>query len=243
VQEELKDRNFTIVAVAFDSCGKAAVENWIRPATPIDIPPPLQDVMGWSAELCARAAVPTYPCLIDERHVVAELYNMANVPMAVWIDEQGRIVRPAEAAGTSDGFRTMDRATFAIAPEIAAKGKAARQTYIDAIRDWVAKGAASEYVLPPAERRRRVQGASATEALAMANFHLGQYLLEQGHREDAQKYFDQAKALCPERWHLVRQALEMIGVGNASGPEFWGALDALGEKAFYPPVEYGPEQK
>jgi len=199
--------------------------------------------MGWSADQCARAATPTYPCLIDERHVVAELYNMPNVPMAVWIDEQGQIVRPAEAAGASDGFRTMDRTTFAMAPAVAAKGKAARQTYIDAIRDWVAKGAASSYVLPPAERRRRVQGASATEALAMANFHLGQYLLEQGHRLDSQKYFDKAKALCPERWHLVRQAMELIAVGNASSPEFFAHVDALGERPYYPPVEYGPEQK
>jgi hypothetical protein len=229
--------------VAFDTGGKSAVESWIRPATPIEIPPPLQDVMGWTAEQCARAAVPTYPCLIDEAHVVAELYNMSNVPMAVWIDEQGRIVRPAEAAGASDGFRTMDRATFQMAPAIAATGKAARQGYIDAIRDWVARGEQSTYALPPAEVRRRVQGASATEAVAMANFHLGQYLFEQGHQQDSQKYFDRARALCPERWHLVRQALELVAVGNASGPEFFAAVDGLGDRPYYSPVEYGPARK
>jgi hypothetical protein len=229
--------------VALDTGGKAAVESWIRPAAPIEIPPPLQDVMGWSAEPSAAAAAPTYPCLIDERHIVAELYNMSNVPMAVWIDEQGQIVRPAEAAGASDGFRTMDRATFQMAPAVAAKGKAARQRYVDAIRDWVARGEQSAYVLQPAETRGRVQGASATEALAMANFHLGQYLFEQGHQQEAQTYFDRAKELCPERWHLVRQALELTGVGNASGPEFFAVVDALGDQPYYPPVDYRTAQK
>ena len=82
--------------------------------------------MGWGVDLCAKAAVPTYPCLIDEGHVVAELYNMTNVPMAVWIDEQGQIVRPVEAAGASDGFRTMDRATFAMKPEGAETGNSGK---------------------------------------------------------------------------------------------------------------------
>ena len=50
-------------------------------------------------------ARPTYPCLIDRDHHVADLYNLVNVPQAVWIDEHGRIVRPPETAGSTDGFR------------------------------------------------------------------------------------------------------------------------------------------
>ena len=55
------------IAIAFDSGGNAATEPWIK------------------------AAKPTYPCLIDRRHLVAELYDMVNVPTAVWIDERGKI--------------------------------------------------------------------------------------------------------------------------------------------------------
>ena len=39
-----------------------------------------------------EAAAPSYPALIDRNHRVAELYNMVNVPQAVWIDETGTIV-------------------------------------------------------------------------------------------------------------------------------------------------------
>jgi len=213
------------------------VESWIRPALPIELPPPLQDVMGWSAEQCARLAAPAYPCLIDERHVVAELYHMTNVPMAVWINEAGRIVRPVEPAGASDGFRTMDRATFAMKPAVAEKGRAIRQSYVDAVRDWVAKGEASPYALTPEEVRARIAGPSANEALANANFRLGQYFRTQGHQADARLYFETARRLCPESWHFVRQALELEEVGKASSPEFFAAVDALGDRPYYPPVD------
>ena len=222
--------------MAFDTAGRAAVESWIRPAT-IEIPPPLQDIMGWGADLCAKAAVPTYPCLIDERHIIAELYNMTNVPMAVWIDEQGHLVRPVEPTGASDGFRTMDRATFAMDPAIAEKGKITRRGYVDALRDWVKNGAASRYALAPEQMRARIAAPSSDEATANANFRLGQYLFAQGDKVAAQRYFDRARQLSPESWHFVRQALELVAVGNASSPEFFAAVDALGDRPYYPPVD------
>ena len=73
-----------IFSVAFDTRGVNAAKDWIRPVA-IEIPKGLQDIMGRSAELASRAGVPTYPCLIDEKHLVAELFNMVNVPSAVWI--------------------------------------------------------------------------------------------------------------------------------------------------------------
>ena len=71
--QDLSTKNFAIVAVAFDE--PQAARPWIE------------------------AAQPTYPCLIDRTHHVAELYHMVNVPQATWIDETGRIVRPPENAG------------------------------------------------------------------------------------------------------------------------------------------------
>jgi hypothetical protein len=226
-----------IIAVAFDTGGRAAVESWIRPATPIDLPQPLRDIMGWSSELCVKAAPPTYPCLIDERHLVAQLYNMTNVPMAVWIDEQGHMVRPVEPTGASDGFRKMDRTTFSLPAELAEQGRATRMNYVDAVRDWVKNGKSSAYALSPAQMRARIEAPSSSEALANANFRLGQHLRSQGNSAEAQHYFDTAKKLCPQSWHFVRQALEMISVGNASGPEFFAAVDALGDRPYYPPTE------
>ena len=38
------------------------------------------------------AAQPGYPCLIDRDHHLADLYNLVNVPQAVWIDGKYRLV-------------------------------------------------------------------------------------------------------------------------------------------------------
>ena len=234
--EELREKNFIIIAVALDTGGVAAVKEWTRPATPAQLPKELLDLMGWEETLSSKAAPPTYPCLIDEQHIVAERYNMVNVPTAVWINESGRIVRPAESAGATDGFRTVDRATFQMPAEVAAAGKQARTRYIDAIRDWVAKGDASAYALSPDEVRRRMHGMTESQALAAANFRLGHYLYQQGRQQDAQRYFAEAKRLHPENWSFKRQSWELEEPGKASGPEFWAAVEALGEKPYYPPV-------
>jgi hypothetical protein len=215
----------------------AAVKDWIRPAAPAQLPKELLDIMGWEETVSSRAATPTYPCLIDEKHVVAELYNMVNVPTAVWINEAGRIVRPAEPAGASDGFRTMDKTTFQMPEAVAVEGKRTRKLYVDALRDWIAKGDASVYALSAAEVRQRMRGPRDNDTRATANFRLGQYLYHQGHAQDAQRYFAEAKRLRPESWNFKRQSWELEEPGKASGPEFWAAVEALGEQLYYPRVE------
>jgi hypothetical protein len=81
-----------------------------------------------------------------------------------------------------------------------------------------------------------MHGRTESEALAAANFRLGQYLYQQGHRQDAQGYFAEAKRLHPENWSFKRQSWELEEPGKASGPEFWAAVEALEEKPYYPPV-------
>jgi hypothetical protein len=225
-----------IVAVALDTAGASAVREFIKPAS-VELPPILKDIMGWDDRLLARAAVPEYPCLIDEKHITGELFGFINVPMATWIDEEGHIVRPAEPAGMSDGMRSMDPATFKIPEHVVAAGKALRTSYIDAIRDWVNKGAKSEYALSREEILRRGEGPDATDALAAANFRLGQYLFAEGHREDAAPYFAKARELHPESWSYKRQTWELEQAGKAAGPEFFAAVQALGDKYYYAPVK------
>ena len=87
-----------------------------------------------------ESASPGYPCLIDVDHEVARLYNMINVPQAVWIDERGQIVRPTETAGVTDGFRKMDTTTYAIPKPELDEMMTARRRYLDSIRDWVTYG-------------------------------------------------------------------------------------------------------
>ena len=50
-------------------------------------------------------AQPAHPSLVDTRHVLADLYNVVNVPTIFWIDERGRIVRPNDVAFGTDTFK------------------------------------------------------------------------------------------------------------------------------------------
>jgi AhpC/TSA family protein len=215
--DELRAMNFVVISVALDSGGTAKTEQWIR------------------------AAKATYPCLIDERHVTAELYGVVNVSAAVWIDESGRIVRPAETAGTSDAFRTqLDRTTKQMSPEGMAERERVREAYLHALRDWAAAGPGSPYALPEDEARRRLPLPAADHALAAANFRLGQYLHARGHAQGAAPYLAEARRLHPESWSYRRQTWELEEPGKAGGPEFWAAVDALGDKPYYSPTVLEP---
>jgi hypothetical protein len=212
LHEELRDRKLAVIAVALDSGGAATTAQWIR------------------------AAAPTYPCLIDERHLVGELYGMVNVPSAVWIDEEGRIVRPAETAGSTDSFRHhLDRETRRMSAEGVAERERARAAYLGAVRDWVMRGPASPFALSAEEVRRRLAGADDDQALAAVHFRLGQHLHAAGDREAAARYLAEARRLYPASWSYRRQTWEMEQPGKASGPEFWASVDALGDRPYYPP--------
>jgi hypothetical protein len=212
------------------------VRDFIRPAS-LEMPPLLQDIMGWDDGFMSRAGVPQYPCLIDQKHITGELYEFINVPMVVWIDEKGRVVRPAEPAGVVDTVRQLDPQTFQLPKDAIEEGKRIRRSYVDAIRDWVAKGDRSEFALPPDEARNRATGPDDTDALATANFRLGEYLFERGHRDEALKYFAEARRLRPESWSFKRQTWELEQAGKASGAEFFAEVMALGDKHYYAPLE------
>ena len=208
--EELRDQGFTVIAVALDGEAEAA-RPWIE------------------------AAGPSYPAPIDPDHVVADLYNLVNVPQAVWIDEAGRIVRPPETAGAFDTVRARDPETLALPPEAAEQAEAARQRYLDAIRDWVANGPSSRFVMAAQEARRRMPAVTAEIARAHALFRLGQHLLRLGRTAEAERHLAEASRLHPESWAIWRQAAEKNETGLAAGPEFWARVRSFGDKAYYPP--------
>ena len=208
---DLKDRAFVVVAVAMDV--PEAARPWIE------------------------AAKPTYPCLIDRNHHVADLYNMVNVPQAVWIDEEGRIVRPPENAGSSDTFRRMNRVTKQMTPEQLAEREHIKTTYVAAVRDWVLKGPASEFIFDAASARARLRLPDAAIAEAHAHFRLAEHLLRRGKNDEAVVHFAEASRLHPDSWTIWRQAAKKDATGLASGPEFWARVDALGDRPYYRPID------
>ena len=173
------------------------------------------DVSGAEVEReFIQAAQPKHPSLIDQGFVVAELYNTRNVPALFWIDESGQIVRGNDPAyltrrNPDTGLRTVN------------------ETYLDVIRDWVHKGAASIYVTPTAETLSRVGSSDESNQRAMAHFRLGLYLERQGHHAEAVVQFKEALALKPDNWNYRRQA---YNVGNADeyGMTIQEAMQAVG---------------
>jgi hypothetical protein len=206
--EELQGHGFMIIAVAMDS----------REGDPLQ----------W-----IEAARPTYVTLIDRDHRLAELYHMVNVPQAVWIDEDGRIVRPPETAGAYEGFRQMNRQTREMPEEATRLNTQARATYLDAIRDWVRKGAASEHAFGAAAARAHLAVPTEDTARAHAMFRLGQLLLRRGEREEGDRWLQEASRLHPDSWCIWRQGAAVNELGLASPPDFWARVDALGDRRYY----------
>jgi hypothetical protein len=238
IVDELGASGFVVLAVALDSAGAAAARAWIRPAA---IAPAPMKMMGWSPELVDRAAAPRFPCVIDERHAVADRYGISNVPTAIWIDEAGTIVRPPENPGASDAFRARDPVTMQLPRDVIEDSRLRRRIYVDAVRDWVARGAGSRHVLAPDEVRRRMRGVDADDSLAAAWFQLGLWLLRHGQRDAGPRALEEAVRLRPDRWRFRRQRIVLedpaLTGQLAATPEFWRAVQALGDRHYYPRTE------
>ena len=174
------------------------------------------DVNPEHAHPFINAAAPTHPSLIDTTHATGDLFGFVNIPMAVWIDEEGNLVRPAEAASIErspmrdmdipDGLpERLDRAFREIKkfPEVA-------NEYRAAIVDWAHNGAASKFALSPDEVVQRSQPRPDTHARAAACFEMGQHLLRTVGHDAAVPYWREAHALFPENWTYKRQAWTLI---------------------------------
>ena len=240
IYSELKDKNFEMLSVALDTAGSAAVQDRIRPQALDQRPEEIRRLRGWSQERWGAKQAPSHPCLIDEEHELSSTYGMSNVPMAVWIDEQGRMVRPPEPAGVSDHFRSMDPETFKIPDNHAVALVENRDRYVNALKDWVANGEKSVYALPPEEVARRLQPRRPEELKAALHLRIGHHLFVSGDIEGAKAQLQKASELCPEKWNYRRQAMvldaDSVGALNVS-PGFWKAMEDLGGDTFYPAID------
>ena len=190
VREELRPQGLEIVSVAMDTNVEAAYP-WID------------------------AAKTRYPQLLDPAHSIGALLGIINVPMSVWIDEQGMIVRPAEPA-----FAPRERGYVDLPPETpqrmkemlaeAAKLDVDLQQTVTMLRDWARNGKQSKYVLTPDEVIARSAPRPKSISEAAASFELGQHLHRAGHEADARPLFRAAHRLQPENWTYKRQAWSMV---------------------------------
>jgi hypothetical protein len=152
------------------------------------------------------AARPTHPSLIDTRHIVADLYNMVNVPTVVWIDERGRIVRPNDVAFGSDTFRRITGIEAARHHEL--------------LRSWVR----GTLAVLPEDRVRALQTVpTESDQLARAEFAVGQWLVERNRLDAAAGHFEKAGELAPHDFTIRRGTMPIRGI-DPMGPQFRAML-------------------
>lgn len=167
-----------------------------------------------------EAARPTHPALIDPRHLVADLYSMVNVPTVVWIDAEGRIVRPNDVAFGTDTFRHITGI------------EAAR--HLALVRAW-ARGEAP--LLDAAGVRERQRLPAPDDQQARAEFDLGEWLRHQGRTEAAARCFERAGALAPHDFTIRRGSMPLRGI-DPMGPAFRAMLADWtgGGRRYYEPL-------
>ena len=162
------------------------------------------------------AAAPEHPALIDAEHRLDELLGIDNVPMGVWIDENGTLVRPPEVAHPGRSvLREMMRGQAIpedLPPQVlemlgeTAKIRVAPERYAIALRDWAVRGADSEYALSPEQVVERSRPRPPELSEAAAHFALGQHLYRAGDVDAGRTHFRAAHRLDPDNWTYRRQA-------------------------------------
>jgi len=177
----LQDTGFTVIAVALDA-DENAVREW------------------------ANKEPLTIPVLIDKFHVVADLYGFVNVPAAIWIDENDKIVRPADGTPGSDLFRSFSHVDSEVHHHL--------------LRSWVRNNVRDlddvqvrDFQLPPTQE---LQDARLHRRIAIALRDRG----ELGDDVGSQKHLVLAEKLAPLDWTIRRGNMPLVGV-DPFGEEFF----------------------
>lgn len=223
LREELRPQGVEVVTVALDSGGADAAGPFID------------------------AAAPQHPSLIDVAHVLDAALGIVNVPMGVWVDEEGVLVRPPEVAhpGTSvlrDMLREHGIPTEGpqiLRDQIAemAQITAEPERYAAALRDWAANGADSQYVLSPDEVVARSRPRPPEASAAAAHFELA-VALRESDVDAARAHFREAHRLQPENWTYKRQAWwfedPLQGPTEHYDSDWITEIRAQGHASYYP---------
>jgi hypothetical protein len=183
---------------------------------------------------------------------MVERFGITNVPFAIWIDEHGTIVRPAEIAFAprqprGSGAEGADQeALIAQLPErqrTIIQQMTVNMTdtdrYAAAVRDWAANGVESEYVLSEAEVVERSRPRPPEFGLAAARFELAQHLHRSGWPRDAVPHFQTAHRLDPTNWSYHREALSLVDPawGDVYERDMLSEVEAVGPETFYPSLD------
>lgn len=164
----------------------------------------------------------SYTSIIDVNHHISALYNLVNVPSGVWIDEQGNIARINEGTYAKEHFG----------------GAFGTNDYVPIVRDWVAKGADSQYVWDRDKVRDRIFERTPEAERAQPAFQLGSWYFRQENDAKAEQYWSMAQELDPNSWNYLRQDLQ-YEEGGSAGPEWQQRREQIESAggSYYAPLE------
>jgi peroxiredoxin len=154
------------------------------------------------------------PVVIDPDHRVSDVFGVVNVPATVWLDEDGRVVKPPTIAPGDDQFAEFTDVDSS--------------THHEALRRWVHGGAA-----PAAE------AAEETESVrtARAERRLAAWLHRNGRADAAGRHFAAAIELAPLDFSIRRSSMPARGQDPFVGEEFlelWEQWSAAGRPGYQP---------
>ena len=137
----------------------------------------------------------THPALVDAEGVVAERYNVINVPTVVWIDEEGRIARPQDSQTATDLFRSMNGLDS--------------EASLTALRRWVVDG---DRGLSDAQIDAALRVPTRDEQRARAHARIAVWLIRHGRPEAAERHVAEAAELAPHDVAIRRGLMPLTGV-------------------------------
>lgn len=153
------------------------------------------------------------PTAVDPEHRLSDVFGIVNVPSTVWLDEEGRVVKPPTIAPGDDQFLEFTEVTA--------------DRHHDALRSW-ARGGQAPTVEPPRDdedlRRARTER------------RLAAWLHRHGHKELAEQHFAAAVDLAPLDFTIRRSSMPLRGK-DPFGAEFfelWEEWQAAGRPGYQP---------
>ena len=137
---------------------------------------------------------------MDKDHILTELFAISNVPSVIWIDEEGRISRPAASEFGTDTFSEITGIS--------------REGHMQQVREWVRNGAL------PEDASFVVDDLSDEEIQARLHFRLAAHLRRNNMPVESEKHFDSAIELAPLDFTIARARMPLRG-GDPFGEEFF----------------------
>lgn len=152
------------------------------------------------------------PVAVDAEHRLSDVFGIVNVPSTVWLDEDGRVVKPPTIAPGDDQFREFTELD---------SGR-----HHDALRRWVRAGELPK-VAPSREPDESLRAARAER-------RLGAWLHRAGFPAAAERHLQAAVDLAPLDFTIRRASMPLRGQ-DPFGTEFfelWEEWNAAGRPGY-----------